>query len=94
MPWSTGLVAGCAHRQPDFEAACTIASRGRLCPPSSMQTLKYARAAAVVQACSYKIDDRLLKEDLPWVGPAITKQILQILHTGSCEQLEQMRCTA
>lgn len=61
---------------------------------SSMQTLKYARAAAVVQACSYKIDDRLLKEDLPWVGPAITKQILQILHTGSCEQLEQMRCTA
>lgn len=57
-----------------------------------MQTLKYARAAAVVQACSYKIDDSVTKDHLPWVGPSLARQIRSILHEGTCEQLEQMRC--
>jgi DNA polymerase/3'-5' exonuclease PolX len=58
----------------------------------SMQTLKYARAAAVVQACSYRINDSVHAHDLPWVGPALAQQIRNILHSGTCEQLEQMRC--
>ncbi len=45
-----------------------------------------------MQACSFKIDAGLRPEQLPYVGKASAKQILNILSTGTCEQLEQMRC--
>ncbi len=55
------------------------------------QALKYARAAAAVQACSYTIDSTLQSGDLPYVGDAIVAQIRDIYKMGTCTQLEQMR---
>lgn len=47
-----------------------------------------------MQACSYKIDAGLMPEQLPFVGAASVKQVRNILNTGTCAQLEQMRCAA
>lgn len=55
------------------------------------RALKYARAAAAVQACNYKIDSSLKPSQIPFCGPAITKQIQALVDTGTCTQLQQFR---
>ena len=45
-----------------------------------------------MQACSYTIDAGVRSGDLPYVGDAVAPQMRQICSTGTCKQLEQMRC--
>lgn len=55
------------------------------------QALRYARAAAAVRACQYKIDTNITEDDMPFVAEASCLQIRQILTTGTCDQLTQFR---
>ncbi len=56
-----------------------------------LQSLKYARAAAVVRGCSYKLEPGLQAGQLPFVGAAIAQQMNEILETGTCSALEGFR---
>ena len=59
------------------------------------QALRYARASAAVRACAVKLDATpfgKLNCELPFVGQALEAQILEVLETGTCKQLEQFKC--
>ena len=59
--------------------------------------MKYARAAAAVRACAVKLEvtrEGRLSCALPYVGGALEAQIVDLLRTGTCTQLEQFKCAA
>ena len=51
----------------------------------------YARAAATVQACHFKIDGGLKPDQIPYCGAATVCKIHEIVRTGTCQQLEALR---
>eukprot|EP00891_Asterochloris_glomerata_P008834 jgi/Astpho2/8834/fgenesh1_pg.00129_%23_25_t len=51
----------------------------------------YARAAAAVQACHFRIDGRLRPDQIPYCGAATVSKIHEIVNTGTCQQLEALR---
>ena len=55
------------------------------------RALRYARAAAVVRGSAYSIRGNLKGGELPFVGPATSKQINSICETGTCDTLEAFR---
>ena len=63
--------------------------------PHLRQALKYARAAAAVRACAVKLavtPKGKLNVAVPYIGGALEAQIIDIIRTGTCVQLQQFRC--
>lgn len=58
---------------------------------TAFRALTYAHAAAAMHACAYKVEASVQPGDLPYVGPSIALQIRDLIETGSCLQLQQMR---
>ncbi|KAL3160377.1 hypothetical protein ABBQ32_010704 [Trebouxia sp. C0010 RCD-2024] len=54
-------------------------------------SLVYSRAAAMVRACQFKIDDSLQPDDIPFCGHATANKIKDIARTGTTEVLEAHR---
>lgn len=55
------------------------------------RALRYAHAAAVVRGCAYTVRGNLKGGELPFVGPATSKQINEICARGTCDTLEAFR---
>ena len=58
---------------------------------TNYRELKYARVAAVVRGCAFKITPAVVVGQLPFVGEAIAGQMNNILRTGTTEVLEGFR---